>query len=588
MKKTLALLLAALLCSAAHAVVAPAPNLHDPDATFEAYKATQQAGYAVVDAQYRDAIAAAPQDVELAIARCRFLENFTYAEDIDWSDTASQDLEACSADLAKRWPQAPAARVYALENAESEEATDLAESAWAAADKWPDALRARVAARLTGLYSDQEDDRAGEFAVIAARLGSAETVSEAISYLAGKGERKQAAQIAAHSQPATNGWMAGKRMETLREIGAEREAKRELERSLKAGLEIDAAEQVRTYVAANDLTSANRAAAKLGSDSDAAAARFELALANKDFGKARAMVAFGAGFETWVERYSKVVSKGPGSAFTLPLLPFTLTLLLIVFATALLPGVLLVPVHYRGLARRVRDRAPMPLFERVGLRHAWLAGAVVLIVPMLAVLAMRPDAFAAMFNGAEETASTQFSVVAMGSLLSLFVLLPWTRHLRIPPIPDRRALAWRTGLVVIGCWLVLGAVGWLSGVAHHVFVGGDSSTLQTRTVEALVRNSRSDYGLFATWLFIGVLTPILEEVTFRGLLLGGMSKHIGFAWANTWQALLFATIHGDPPRFFFYLCMGLFGGWLTRRYRSLLPAIALHALNNTIVIFLKG
>ena len=54
------------------------------------------------------------------------------------------------------------------------------------------------------------------------------------------------------------------------------------------------------------------------------------------------------------------------------------------------------------------------------------------------------------------------------------------------------------------------------------------------------------------------------------------------------RGLLFASIHGDPPRFLVYLVLGLFCGWLTQRYRSLLPAIALHSLNNTMAVLLNG
>ena len=35
-----------------------------------------------------------------------------------------------------------------------------------------------------------------------------------------------------------------------------------------------------------------------------------------------------------------------------------------------------------------------------------------------------------------------------------------------------------------------------------------------------------------------------------------------------------------------YLAIGLFAGWLTRRYQSLLPAIVLHSLNNTVATLL--
>jgi membrane protease YdiL (CAAX protease family) len=65
-----------------------------------------------------------------------------------------------------------------------------------------------------------------------------------------------------------------------------------------------------------------------------------------------------------------------------------------------------------------------------------------------------------------------------------------------------------------------------------------------------------------------------------------MSRHIGFAWANFWQALLFALCHNDWPRFPYYLTMGLLAGWLVRRTGRLAPAILLHMIINATAFFL--
>jgi membrane protease YdiL (CAAX protease family) len=582
MTRRLALAFALFLCGSA--LAAPTVDLHDAQATFEAFKTTQHEAYAAADARYREAIAQAPDDARLAVARCQFLENFQYSEDIDWSDSAEDDVDKCRNELSQRLPKAPEAIVYGIESSENEDAVSEAEKVWSAATSWPKELRARIAARLYALHSNGDDAQAGPYAVLATQLGSPDLVAEAIDYLAGEGKRQQATELAARSALATNEWMAEKRIKRLGAMHAAGAARREMERSLRHGLEISPALQVRTYLADKDAKDASRAAAKLGSVKDDDAARFELALAEGKLAAARGLVRFGDDFETWISRYSMVLAKSPLSAFSPTLLPFTIVVLMCLLATALLPGVLLVPVHYRGLARRVRDRAPMPLFERIGLRHAWIAGAIILIIPALALMILRPDAIGAVFTGASETASTQFDVVAMGSMLSLLALLPWMRRLRIPQVPGQGARFLRVAGVVVACWLAIFAIGALSALVHHALIGGDSSTLQTRMVEKLVRNSWDEYGLFATWLMIAVLTPIVEELVFRGMLLGGMSRHISFGWANALQGLLFACVHGDPPRFLVYLALGLFGGWLTRRYRSLLPAIALHALNTTVAV----
>ncbi len=54
------------------------------------------------------------------------------------------------------------------------------------------------------------------------------------------------------------------------------------------------------------------------------------------------------------------------------------------------------------------------------------------------------------------------------------------------------------------------------------------------------------------------------------------------------RALIFATLHCDPPRFAMCALLGGIADWLTRRYRSLPPAIGLHAPNNTIATILHN
>jgi membrane protease YdiL (CAAX protease family) len=341
-----------------------------------------------------------------------------------------------------------------------------------------------------------------------------------------------------------------------------------------------------TYLDDHDLAAANKAGKQLGTLKADRDAQFALALANADLPKARTMVSFDDEFVTWLGRYSKVVAKGLAAAWMMPLLPFTLVILLGVLGVALLPGVVLVPAHYRGLARRVHGKASLPLFEGIGLRHAWIASAIVLTIPILTTVAMRPDAVGPLFKGGDQSATTQLPVMITGSLLCLLALLPWVKRLGLFAFDRNRVL--KMVALVLGCWALIFLLGGLSAVVHRALIGGDSSTLQTRAVHTLVHNGRSEYGLLATWLFVAVLTPVVEEIVFRGMMLGGLTRHISFGWANLVQSLLFATMHSDLPRFLVYLAVGLLAGWLTRRYRSLWPAIVLHALNNTVAMLARG
>ena len=171
---------------------------------------------------------------------------------------------------------------------------------------------------------------------------------------------------------------------------------------------------------------------------------------------------------------------------------------------------------------------------------------------------------------------------ALGALVAIALLSPWLWSIAVAAglSSPRRVL----GMIgaTLACWMLLIAVSWLTARFHQWAGSGDTSTLQTKMVDAMVRTGASEYGAWAVFVMVAVLTPILEELVFRGLLLAGLTRHIGFAWANLAQAVLFSSIHADPPRFVFYLALGWLAGWLVRRYRSLWPAVLLHVLNNAL------
>ena len=148
-------------------------------------------------------------------------------------------------------------------------------------------------------------------------------------------------------------------------------------------------------------------------------------------------------------------------------------------------------------------------------------------------------------------------------------------------IGDRAAL--RTWWIVLLMWGALLSIGVVLTWAQLLLgVGGEPA--QTRMVAAMAEGGAELGGPLLSLLILAMVGPVFEELAFRGLLLGGLSRHISFGWANTIQALIFAAIHNDSPRFLYYFAMGCFGGWLVRRTGSLGPAIALHVLNNAVAV----
>jgi hypothetical protein len=77
-----------------------------------------------------------------------------------------------------------------------------------------------------------------------------------------------------------------------------------------------------------------------------------------------------------------------------------------------------------------------------------------------------------------------------------------------------------------------------------------------------------------------VVAPLTEELTFRGLMLGGMLQRYRAWVAITLTAGLFALLHMNPWQFPAAMILGVLFGWWFLRTRSLWPCLFGHAVNN--------
>ena len=86
--------------------------------------------------------------------------------------------------------------------------------------------------------------------------------------------------------------------------------------------------------------------------------------------------------------------------------------------------------------------------------------------------------------------------------------------------------------------------------------------------------------LWAKILLAVVAAPILEEITFRGIILETFLKNYDVQKAILLSALLFGLIHFNPPQVISATILGVFIGWVYYRTKSLLPCIFMHFVNN--------
>ncbi len=90
--------------------------------------------------------------------------------------------------------------------------------------------------------------------------------------------------------------------------------------------------------------------------------------------------------------------------------------------------------------------------------------------------------------------------------------------------------------------------------------------------------------LAVAWLLVGLWGPVVEEIFFRGFLLGGIRRHMGAFPALLVSSGIFALFHIEPGLYVPTFLLGLAFGWVYLKTGSIWPPIVAHTLHNTLAI----
>ena len=200
--------------------------------------------------------------------------------------------------------------------------------------------------------------------------------------------------------------------------------------------------------------------------------------------------------------------------------------------------------------------------------------------------------FAAMFGGLVILAlARQWSGTTVGNALVVVLCLhgigcTWV----IIQVMHRHQIPWREVGVVRPTrtlwhlvWQV--PVGLLTlGISNLMFVSlflGSDATVPDRTNDFLAALPP----LFAAIGLVGagILTPIWEELFFRGMLLRLFQLTIGVRWAVVGSSVIFAFVHLNPLFFFYLFCGGLIMALMRRIHGNIWAPMAFHMVMNTMV-----
>lgn len=154
-----------------------------------------------------------------------------------------------------------------------------------------------------------------------------------------------------------------------------------------------------------------------------------------------------------------------------------------------------------------------------------------------------------------------------GTLMNVHVVRP---ALRLPGVRDLVA----TAVVALICAPTLLAGFWVLEQFGFVL---DSSYPASYTLDGWPR--------WIGYADLVILTPMFEELLFRGLIQPKLGQLVGSTEALVVQAALFSAAHLSPVILATHFVMGLAFGWLRRRTQSLVPGILLHAAWNAWVVW---
>ena len=84
-------------------------------------------------------------------------------------------------------------------------------------------------------------------------------------------------------------------------------------------------------------------------------------------------------------------------------------------------------------------------------------------------------------------------------------------------------------------------------------------------------------------LGVAVLVPIVEEVVFRGIVLPALRARFQLVTGLVLAGAVFAVVHVLPPALPYLLVVGIALCAMAEWYRSIVPGIVLHGVNNAIV-----
>ena len=607
-----AALLALLLAGPAlGAVVAPAPESPFPEGSYhglvEEVGRAEAGEYRRVLAEFDAYLKRRPDDSTAAVERCRFADAFAGDEDEGGIDGAGEDAESCRQAL-QQGPLAatPPVKLYLLQRQFGKAAIARGEALLPESATWTPAQRARLHEFLAARYRQQDPLKSGEHALLAVELDPASAQRlNAAEYLYRIGAQPKAVAMLEGTPPQQwQSWTLRSAISSLLDMGEPRAAQRLSQ--VRTDLRLDPAIRLRLARALLDAGEEEQARASINAllqgpeaKSLAGVAQLrELFEFQRDHGvRDDAIAAYrrlcqaGKTADPYGRYRLSLLWRYPAAPWHADEWRGAFGLLALMAVLALMPLLVVVPLHYRAAVKRARGLAlPPPLPESPwGLGHLWYALAATLICGVLGLYLYAYPQFERMLrqslpqSGAVADAGGLARAYLFSKLALAAALLPLLRRVQLRklllghwPVGQSIGAGVGAAVAVIAAGAVIARVLQIPGPALPQTPG---IALGSDTIRAM-QGIHALYGPVALLLFAAVLTPLVEELVFRGVFLRVAARNVHLWLAAAAQAAVFVLDHDQPGAYALLSLMALAAAWLAWRSGGLLAALVLHGVNN--------
>lgn len=125
-------------------------------------------------------------------------------------------------------------------------------------------------------------------------------------------------------------------------------------------------------------------------------------------------------------------------------------------------------------------------------------------------------------------------------------------------------------------------------VSYAIFLYQHGLTPPDTDVYSKLLGQATWYTLILNLILAGVMAPLMEETLFRGIIFGSLQAYFGKWTSAVLSAVVFSGLHFQAYGFFPRFMLGMVLVYLYNKYKSLYPAIALHALNNIVATLIAA